>query len=308
MQLAPQLLVGDPRHPLDVGRPVGEQRLELAAPDDPERDLGREPRGGEDRLHAVERDELADEEAGPGLGRAPSRPEEPVLGADEADLDPRRREAGERGEEVRVRLRVGDDQVGRAERGAVEGEERARRDGAGPEPPPVLDERLVERDERVEDDGPPTRRAPRDGHVRLARVADEDDVDVGGHPPREPELGQPDPRHGSRARRPVPLPRPHRYVPLDDLDSRTPERRDDLRVARIVPLVRAEMQDPQDRISSTSRSARSRSGARSSWWLVIISLIRPSEKNWRPTTTRSTPSVSSGRPPIAWPPSLRIVR
>src|SRR2546430_250055 len=201
MQLAPQFLVGDPRHPLDVGRPVGEQRLELAAPDDPERDLGREPRGGEDRLHAVERDELADEEAGPGLGRAPSPPEEPVLGA-----------------------------------------------------------------------------------------------------------GQPDPSHGSRARRPAPPPLPHRYVPLDDLDSRTPERRDDLRVARIVPLVRAEMQAPQDRISSTSRSARSRSGARSSWWLVIISLIRPSEKNWRPTTTRSTPSVSSGRPPIAWPPSLRIVR
>src|SRR5207247_5107989 len=103
-----------------------------------------------------------------------------------------------------------------AERGAVEGEEHPRRDGAGPEPPPVLDERLVERDERVEDDGATARRAPRDGHIRLARVAAEDDVDRGGHPPREPELGGPAPPHGSRARRPVPLPLPHRYVPLDD--------------------------------------------------------------------------------------------
>src|SRR5256885_16286423 len=91
MQLAPQFLVGDPRHPLDVGRPVGEQRLELAAPDDPERDLGREPRGGEDRLYAVERDQLADEEAGPGLGRAPPPPEEAGPPAPPAQPPPRPR-------------------------------------------------------------------------------------------------------------------------------------------------------------------------------------------------------------------------
>ncbi len=51
-------------------------------------------------------------------------------------------------------------------------------------------------------------------------------------------------------------------------------------------------------------ASRSRAPARSSCWLVIISLIRPSEKNCMPTTTSSTPSSSSGRCPIAWPPIL----
>src|SRR5437588_372263 len=254
------------------------------------------------------RDQLADEEARPRLGRTPPRPEEPILRADEADLDPLGLEIGERGEELGVRLRVGDDEVGAAERGAVEREEGACRERAGPEPPPVLDERLVERDERVEDDRSPARRASRRGHVRLAGVADEERVHVAGHRAREPELRERDPCRRPRPRLPVPRPLPHRHVPLDDLDPGPAQRRGDLRVPRIAPLEGAELEDLQDRISSTSRSARSRSGTRSSWWLVIISLIRPSEKNWRPTTTRSTPSVSSGRPPIAWPPSFRIVR
>jgi len=74
------------------------------------------------------------------------------------------------------------------------------------------------------------------------------------------------------------------------------------------PLCGAAKSAPQERISSTSSSARSRSCARSSWWLVIISLISPSEKNCIPITTSSTPSINSGRCPIACPSALITVR
>ena len=88
LDLLGQVLVLDPLDPLDVGRALGEQPVELAAADDAERDLGREPRRGEDRLDAVERDQLADEERVEVLRRLPPGPEEALLGADEADRQP----------------------------------------------------------------------------------------------------------------------------------------------------------------------------------------------------------------------------
>ena len=54
----------------------------------------------------------------------------------------------------------------------------------------------------------------------------------------------------------------------------------------------------QRRTSSTSCSIRSRSSIRSSCCDVISSERRPSETNWMPTTTSSTPSVRSGRCPM----------
>ena len=64
-----------------------QERLELPAPDDAERDLGCERGGGEDRVEAVERDQLADEEHVKRRLRLPAGEEEAVLGSDEADLD-----------------------------------------------------------------------------------------------------------------------------------------------------------------------------------------------------------------------------
>src|SRR3990172_4920566 len=52
----------DPWHPLDIRSPGGERRLQLPAPDDPERDLRRQSCSGENRLQPVQRNELADEE------------------------------------------------------------------------------------------------------------------------------------------------------------------------------------------------------------------------------------------------------
>jgi len=72
---------------------------------------------------------------------------------------------------------------------------------------------------------------------------------------------------------------PDGLLPFEHLHPGAPERRDGLSVARVGPLVGAEVENPQARISSTSASARSRSGTRSSWRLVISSVIRPREKN-----------------------------
>ena len=57
-----KLLVVDPVDPVDVGRAIGEEAVELARADDTERDLGREPGRRQDRLEPMERDQLADEE------------------------------------------------------------------------------------------------------------------------------------------------------------------------------------------------------------------------------------------------------
>ena len=153
-ELAGELFVVDPAHPLDVRRSLGEQVLELAAADEAQGQLWGGARCPEDRLHAVQRDQLPDEEARERLARRPAGPEEPLLGADEADLHVGGAEACELGEVVCVRAGIGDDEVGGAERVPVDRRERPRRERVGPEAPTVGDERVSQRDERVEDDRP----------------------------------------------------------------------------------------------------------------------------------------------------------
>ena len=108
----------------------------------------------------------------------------------------------ELGEEVRVRLRVGDDEVGLAKRAPVD-----RRQDRGAEPalleaPAVADERLVERDERVEDQRPLAGDAPRARDVEVARVADDDGVEGDARRESQPHLGE------ERAGSPPPSARP----------------------------------------------------------------------------------------------------
>ena len=74
LDLLRQPLVVDPLDPLDVLRPVEQQRIELSAADDPERNLRREPCSREDCLEPVQRDQLADEERVEGLRRLPPGP------------------------------------------------------------------------------------------------------------------------------------------------------------------------------------------------------------------------------------------
>ena len=241
-------LVLDPGHVLDVGGRVGEQRVELSRADDAERDLRREPRRGEDRLQAVQRDQLADEQARERLLRRPARLEEPLLGADEADGDAVRVEAGEPGEVVGVRLACRR-RRGRRERSARRStrRERARRERAGPEAPAVGDERVRERDERVEDDrraagGPPRRR-----QVEVPGIADDDRVEaLVAAAAQEPRLGDAASRAASRGPARQPSRRPSQTGSCRSRTS-TPARaqtRDHLRVPRVVALVRAEVERP----------------------------------------------------------------
>src|SRR5262249_10197610 len=155
-------------------------------------------------------------------------------GADEADRDAFRREAGETCEEVGVGLRVRDDEVRGTERESVEGDERTRRQRARSKPTPVTDERVREGDERIEDNGATARGASGDGQVEVARVADEHDVERIALTPQESRFGTNESEGAAEPGAPLVLVAlPDRLVPLDDLDAGAPQTRHDLRVARI---------------------------------------------------------------------------
>ena len=98
-----------------------------------------------------------------------------------------------------------------------------------PEPPPVADDRVVERDERVEDDRPPPRDPAGGAHVEVPRVTDHHDVGVLLVSPGEVPLRPQDARELPEAERPV-VPLPHLAVELEHLDARAAQARDDLRV------------------------------------------------------------------------------
>src|SRR5919204_5122968 len=93
--------------------------------------------------------------------------EEAVFRAHEADVDflqPR-----ELGEEAGMRLRVGHDGVGAPKRSPVDRLERARGQGTGTKATAVRDQRVRERNERIEDDGPTSRRAAGGGQGEIGR-------------------------------------------------------------------------------------------------------------------------------------------
>jgi hypothetical protein len=208
-----------------------------------------------------------------------------------------------------VRGGVGDDEVGGTKGSSVERDKRPRGQAAGAIPTTVGDERVGQRDERVEHDRPPVGGTARGRQIGVARIADDQRVERLSRPLQEPQLGSREACGGERPGTPLVLVSlPDSNVPLGDLDARTPQAGDHLCVPRIPAFVGPEIQDLQERTSSTKASARSRSETRSSWWLVISSVIRPSEKTWMPTTTSSTPRIRSGRPPIAWPIALTTVR
>ncbi len=168
-----------------------------------------------------------------------------------------------------------------AEGAPVDAAEHARGGRPGREAAAVLDEGLVERDERVEDDRPAARDPLRRRQVEVAGIADDQRVERLAPAPSERRASASAERAaGAGSERPVvPPPSQTPDVPLDDLDPGAAEARDHLRVPRIVALVRAEVEEPsgQRRISSTCSSALRRSPVRSSWWLAMSSLTRPSE-------------------------------
>ena len=244
MELAREALVLDPRDPLDVRGPLVDERLELAAADEPKRQLGERACGREHRLETVQRDQLADEQHGERLRRRPAGAEDPLLRADEGNLDLLARQPAELGQVVGVRARVGDHEIGPSERMPVDARKRTCGDRAGLEAPAVGDEGVRERDERVEDHRTSMRGASGRGQIEVAGVADDQRVEVGRRPPKQLQLGEPEPNRGAGTGAPVvPAPLPDRHVPLLDVHPRAPQAGDHLRVARVVPLVGPEVED-----------------------------------------------------------------
>ena len=143
----------------------------------------------------------------------------------------------------------------------------------------------------------------------MSRVADDHGVGVARRP-RAARLGAREPERGAAPPPAVaaPLPtgraarRPRRPPAAG---TRSPARSAGSRARRCRSRGRACPAGRQERTSSTCSSSAPRAPTRSSCWLVISSLIRPSEKNCSPTTISSTPRISSGRWPIACPSILR---
>ena len=218
---------------------------------------------------------------------------------------------------ARVRRRVGDHEVGGLER--ISG--RALSAAHAPNRRPhrtsrrSRDHRVLERDERVEDDGPASGDSPSGPQVDVARVADDEDVRVLRRAPGEARAARAPDGRASEAlgdslwRSPsqtgtwlsstwTPAPREGRRSPARCAGSRA-------RTYRSRGRARGAC---YRRTPSTSWSIRSRSSRRSSCWDVTSSERRPSDTNWMPTTIINTPSVSSGRCPIASPQSQATVR
>ena len=222
-----------------------EQRVELAAPNETDGELRRRAGRCEDRLDAVQWDQLADKQAREGLARSPAGPEEALLGADEADVEPLAREVGEPCEVRRVGPGVGDDEVGRAERAPVDRGERACREGAGTKAPSVGNERVRERHERIEDDRAAPSGAPGRGQVEMPGVADDQRVELGPRRPQEAHFGERETRRGAGpGAKALPAALPDADMTLDHFDARPSQTRDHLRVPRVVPLVGAEIEGP----------------------------------------------------------------
>ena len=84
---------------------------------------------------------------------------------------------------IGVRTRVRDDEVGCPQRVPVDRPQRSSGHRAVAEAPTVGHERVGERDERVEDDRPAASRPAGGGEVEVARVADDEGVEIPGWPP-----------------------------------------------------------------------------------------------------------------------------
>ena len=143
--------------------------------------------------------------------------EHPLLGADETDLDPAR---PEQLEEPGVGGGVGHDEIRCSKRAPVDRAERSRGEPARTESPAVLDQRVPERDERVEDNRAAVGCSPRGAEVEMPRVADDHRIERLTRWTPQPHLRRSEPQSRARSRRELVLPAfPDRDVPFGHLDA-----------------------------------------------------------------------------------------
>ena len=238
---------GRPAATFDVCRnALVEQRIELARTDDPERNVGSEARGCEDRVEPVMRDQLAVVHAVERLGRRPARPEERLGRPEEAHRESLTRHAGELGEEVRMRLVLGNDEVRDSHRPRVHGLQHPRGKRARPPASAVDDERVVKGTRGgLKTQRSSGRHAASARHVEVSWVTDDHDVELDARARQERQLRAREPERRHRAQGELVLVLvPQGDVALHDLDTGVPQARDRLRVPWVVALVGPEVENP----------------------------------------------------------------
>ncbi len=141
-------------------------------------------------------------------------------------------------------LRVGDDEISRAERPTVDAAKDSSRQRACAEAAAIADQRVGQRDEGIEDDRASSRGPSRCGEIEMSGVSDQDDVRARQAPGEQAHLGEQQTGGRAWAERPFLFPPfPDRLVALDHVDAGAPKARDHLGVAGVSALVGAEVED-----------------------------------------------------------------
>ena len=257
-----QPLVLDPWFVTDVRRGIRKDGIELATPDDDERDLGAERRRGKDRLDSMERDQLPHEEHCEVAGRAYPRLKQPILSADVADCEAISRDAEARAEVRGMCGCVRDDEVGCTEGVAVDRSQEARAQRPGRYESAIVDHRVLQRHERVEHEWAIARHPSSRRHVDVAGVADDNHIEPDRGSASESKLGAKGTRVRSSARRQlVPLRLPQTHMAFDNVYACPAQARNHLGVPGVVALVRAEVEDAH-RVASARPRRRTAPRAR----------------------------------------------
>ena len=159
---------------------------------------------------------------------------------------------------------IRDDEIGGTKGAAIDRTQRACAQRTLRHKATISDHRVLERHERVEHERALSGDPPRGRHVDVTRIADDHDIGSESGSARESDLGSSRSHERPHARRQLVAFRlPQACVAFHDLDARSPQARDHLRVAWVVALVGAEVEDAHVAVSAgrsrrTSRSARAR--------------------------------------------------
>ena len=133
-----------------------------------------------------------------------------------------------------------------AEGASVDSFERPGGNRAGTEPPAVRDERVGQRDERIEDDWSSPRRTTRGRDVEVSGIAHEEGVEAGWSPGEQARLGGSETQRAAWSGGPtVTDVVPDRDVFLLHVHTGAAQARHDLRVPGVATLVRSEVADSQ---------------------------------------------------------------
>ncbi|MDQ3671192.1 MAG: hypothetical protein M3364_01960 [Actinomycetota bacterium] len=218
--------------------------VELTVADDAELNLRAKSGRGEDRLEAMQGDELAHEQhVEPGFFTI-TRSEESVFSTDVANGNAFGEQPEPFNEVPRMGCGIRDHEVCAAEGRTVDQSHRRCKHGASSHELAIADHGVLERHEWVEHDWPIARDSLRRKHVEVSGIADDQDVRVQDGTECEPRFSadRPDERTHLRGKL-VALRFPERNVSLEHLDTRSAQACHHLGVARIFALVRTEVEN-----------------------------------------------------------------